>query len=588
MELSAKILSEITVFNKYAKYLVTHKRRETWEELISRNKKMHSKKFPNLKLEIEEAYSYVYDKKVLPSMRSLQFAGKSIELNPSRIYNCSYCPVDDPKAFSESMFLLLGGTGVGYSVQQHHVDKLPPIYKPQKTRRFLIGDSIEGWADSIKMLFKAYMFGKSLPLFDFSDIRAKGARLITAGGKAPGPEPLKECLFQIQKVLDRKENGSRLSPIECHDIMCYIADAVLSGGIRRAAMISFFDFDNEEMISCKSGQWWELEPQRGRANNSAVILQNRIREKEFFSFLEKIKYSKSGEPGIFFTNDKDILSNPCLPSDTFVTLDTGLELIENLINRKFNVLVSGEAHSVTKKGFWNSGTKETIILKLKSGRKLELTANHKVDTINGWIPAEELKVGNLIIISNQQNFTPNVNSESNDFYKGYLLGSFIGDGNVDSESAVLRFWGMDADFYRKSVYEMMEKLGWISHGHVFESRSKANDKKIFCKALYIMADELECIKEEKSLSKKACTGSWSYLAGLVRGYFDADGCVQGDQSKGGISARLASINLENLENVQNILISFGINSKIYNSRHPQRERFLIDNKGGFKKYNCSC
>ena len=312
MNISQEILSDIVVYNKYAKYLPSKQRRETWEELVSRNKEMHQEKFPKLKEEIEDVYKMVYDKKVLPSMRSLQFAGKPISINNSRIFNCSFLPIDDWRSFSEVMFLLLSGCGVGYSVQKHHIEKLPEIRIPKKTRRFLVGDSIEGWADSIKVLMKAY-FGMSTtrPVFDFRDIRPKGAELITVGGKAPGPEPLKECLFQIQKVLDRKEDGEPLKPIEAHDIICYIADAVLSGGIRRAALISLFDLHDNEMLTSKHGAWWELNPQRGRANNSAVVIRSKVRKKDFFELWSKIVASNSGEPGIYFSDDKDWGTNPC-------------------------------------------------------------------------------------------------------------------------------------------------------------------------------------------------------------------------------------------------------------------------------------
>ncbi len=324
MDISQKILSDITVYNKYSKYMDNLKRRETWNEIVDRNKNMHIKKFPLLKEEIEKAYQYVYDKKVLPSMRSMQFAGKPIEINNARIFNCSFVNVDNWVVFPEVMFLLLGGCGVGYSVQKHHIEKLPEIIKPTKERRYLVGDSIEGWADAIKVLFKSYFFGSSRPKFDFRDIRPKGASLITAGGKAPGPEPLKECLFQIQKILDRKNNGEKLSSIECHDIMCYIADAVLSGGIRRAALISLFSFDDEEMLTCKYDNWYEKNPQRGRANNSAVILRDKITEQEFLKFWEKIKLSNAGEPGFFFSTDKDWGTNPCaevsLRSEQFCNL----------------------------------------------------------------------------------------------------------------------------------------------------------------------------------------------------------------------------------------------------------------------------
>jgi ribonucleoside-diphosphate reductase alpha chain len=296
---------------KYAKYVPELKRRETWDELVTRNKEMHQTKFPQLKNEIEEAYKLVYAKKVLPSMRSLQFAGKPIELNNARIFNCSFLPIDDWRSFSEIMFLLLSGCGVGYSVQTHHVDQLPEIKVPTKQKRYLIGDSIEGWADAVRMLCKAYFTGAPLPLFDFRDIRAKGAQLITVGGKAPGPEPLKECLFNLQKVFDRKQNGDKLTSIDAHDMACHIADAVLSGGIRRAALISLFNLDDEAMLTCKFGNWWEENPQRGRANNSAVVMRHKIDEEEFFKLWKKIELSGSGEPGIYFSNDKDWGTNPC-------------------------------------------------------------------------------------------------------------------------------------------------------------------------------------------------------------------------------------------------------------------------------------
>lgn len=375
LDQGSQILSDITVFNKYAKYAPSLERRETWKEIVTRNMEMHIKNYPQLKEEIIANYELVFDKKVLPSMRSLQFAGKPIEINPARIYNCCYLPIDDYRAFSETMFLLLGGTGVGYSIQFHHVDQLPEISKPIRTRRFLIGDSIEGWADAVKTLVKAYYGKGPKPQFDFSDIRPKGARLVTAGGKAPGPEPLKECLLKLEQILERKQNGEKLTPIECHDMLCFIANAVLAGGIRRAAMISGFSFNDDEMLSCKSSSipskilskehpkytskdglqedttkliltvqqgeiiykdmiihidvktgkfwdieqyemdgtlgWWVCNEQRGRANNSAIILRHKIKQNEFLNLWKKIELSNSGEPGIYFSNDKDWFTNPC-------------------------------------------------------------------------------------------------------------------------------------------------------------------------------------------------------------------------------------------------------------------------------------
>ena len=314
MDASQRILSDLTVYMKYAKFVPELNRRETWEELVTRNMEMHIKKYPSLKNEIKEVYEMVYDKKVLPSMRSLQFGGKPIEISPNRIYNCAYLPIDHLDAFSESMFLLLGGTGVGYSVQKHHVEKLPEIRKPNPkyTTRFLIGDSIEGWADAIKVLMKSY-FGKasSTILFDYSDVRPKGARLVTSGGKAPGPQPLKDCIYKLTTMLESKNDGEKLTPIEVHDMVCHIADAVLAGGIRRAALISLFSADDQEMISCKSGSWWEKNPQRGRANNSAALVRHKITREFFMDLWKRVEASGAGEPGIYFTNDKDWGTNPC-------------------------------------------------------------------------------------------------------------------------------------------------------------------------------------------------------------------------------------------------------------------------------------
>jgi len=313
MSLSNDILSEITVHMKYAKYIPEKNRRETWEELVTRNMQMHLKKFPELELQIRKNYKMVFDKKVLPSMRSLQFGGKPIEVAPNRIFNCAFMPIDDWRSFGEAMFLLLGGTGVGYSVQKHHVEKLPEIQKPntKRTRRFLVNDSIEGWADAVKALVRSYFNGGSRLRFDYTDIRPKGAALVTSGGKAPGPQPLRECLVKLEGMLSEKENGDKLSSIEVHDMVCHIADAVLAGGIRRAALISLFSADDDDMIAAKSGNWWETNPQRGRANNSVVLLRHKIDKEYFMNLWDRVKASGAGEPGFYFSNDKDWGTNPC-------------------------------------------------------------------------------------------------------------------------------------------------------------------------------------------------------------------------------------------------------------------------------------
>lgn len=312
MQINQRILSDLIIYMKYARYIPDLQRRELWPEICERYASMLIQRYPLLENEIKAKMQFVLARKILPSMRAMQFAGAAIEKNNSRIYNCAYLPVDDIRAFSEAMFLLLGGTGVGFSVQPDHVDNLPPIKKAQKRRRFLVGDSLEGWADCVKVLMKGY-FGISeyIADFDYSDIRPKGARLVTAGGKAPGPEPLKICIAHLSAILDRKKDGQKVTTLECHDIMCHIANAVLAGGIRRSAMISLFSYHDEEMLTCKFGNWWELNEQRGRANNSVVLPRESVSKEEFFALWKKIELSGSGEPGFYFTNNTDWGTNPC-------------------------------------------------------------------------------------------------------------------------------------------------------------------------------------------------------------------------------------------------------------------------------------
>lgn len=405
VEISNKILSDITVHMKYARYIPELQRRETWEELVTRNKIMHQTKYPNLTEEIENAYKLVYDKKVLPSMRSLQFAGKSIEISPNRIYNCAYLPIDDWRAFGEIMFLLLGGTGVGYSVQRHHVEKLPPIHKPKKDRerRFLIGDSIEGWADSVKALIKSYFNGSSSIRFDYSDIRPKGSRLITSGGKAPGPEPLRIALEKIRSLLDQKNDGEQLRPIEVHDVICHIADAVLAGGIRRAALISLFSANDDEMVSSKFGSWWELNPQRGRANNSAVLLRSKVTEEFFKELWKKIELSNAGEPGIYLSHDKDWGTNPCVTGDTLVAVADGRNAVsikqlaeENYTGPVYSIQTqTGQVVTSYCSRVWKTRENaELVKVTLDDGSEFRCTPDHLIMLRNGnYIPAKDLEEG---------------------------------------------------------------------------------------------------------------------------------------------------------------------------------------------------
>jgi intein/homing endonuclease len=305
-------------------------------------------------------------------------------------------------------FCLAGGevvhnTGVGFSVQKHHVESLPEIRKPSlgKTRRFLVGDSIEGWADAVSVLVKAYFQGGSKPAFDFRDIRPKGARLVTSGGKAPGPQPLKECLIKIEGILDSKNNGDRLAPIEVHDIVCHIADAVLAGGIRRAALISLFSATDEDMLSCKTGSWWEKNPQRGRANNSIVLIRHKITKEYFMDLWKRVEKSGSGEPGIFLSNDKDWGTNPCLTGETQVAVADGRGYVsfKELADEGKDVPVftldeNGIVRSAIMRRPRMTGENVAVYkITMDDGNIIRATENHKFPLKNGDIKT----VGELVV-----------------------------------------------------------------------------------------------------------------------------------------------------------------------------------------------
>ncbi len=337
-----QVASSITVFSKYAKHLPEQSRRETFDEIVNRTRNMHIRKFPKQAEQITWAFERVRDKKVLPSMRSFQFAGKAVEINNARLYNCAYMAASYNKFFSELMYLLLGGSGVGYSNQHRHINQLSAITQPKKSRKYVIQDSIIGWADAVKALFGAYLEGKYLPVFDYGEIRAKGTPLKTAGGKAPGPAPLRTCLSHLQGLLEAKQVGDRLTSVEVSDMACVIADAVRSGGIRRSAMICLFDIDDEAMLSYKSGEWYINHPERGRANVSAVALRGTVTKEQFDKLWKYVELSNSGEPGIVNTHDLDIGINPCaeialrhkqfcnLCTINYSTVETQEDLIERV------------------------------------------------------------------------------------------------------------------------------------------------------------------------------------------------------------------------------------------------------------------
>ncbi len=317
-------LKKYTFVAKYANWKEDKKRRETWAEAVERNKDMMLRKYeqyPDVFPHIDKAYTALLNKEVLGSQRALQFAGDAVFKHNARLFNCISSYTDRLRFFQECMYLLLCGCGTGFSVQKHHIAKLPNLVKEKKgKKKFYIEDSIEGWSDAVGVLVSSYFeqselypeyTGKNVE-FDFSGIRPAGARLSSCSGKAPGPVPLQNALNKIKVLLDKcvEQKLEKIRPIHAYDIVMYSSDAVISGGIRRSATICMFSYDDEEMCKAKTGNWFNENPQRGRSNNSAVLVRSEITREQFAEIIKNTK--EFGEPGFIFVDNHEQLFNPCV------------------------------------------------------------------------------------------------------------------------------------------------------------------------------------------------------------------------------------------------------------------------------------
>lgn len=345
--MSIKELMEYTRISKYARYNEVENRRETWDEQINRVMNMHKVKYADvtgISDELAKAEYAMKKKLVLGSQRALQFGGRAILEKNARLYNCtsSYC--DRPRFFQETMWLLLCGCGVGFSVQKHHIDKLPNIQKPNTDEKIHIDieDSIEGWADAVGQLLSSYFVGKNtfdeyedmnyIPFpacqgkyvtFGYENIRSAGSIIKSSGGKAPGPDGLRNAIEKIRDLLDTllKSGTDKLRPIDAYDIVMHLSDAVLSGGVRRSATICIFSIDDDEMLKAKTGNWHQTNPQRARSNNSVILIRDKITYKQFKNIIQHVK--EFGEPGFVWADDYEFLVNPCVEIGLYAYDDKG-------------------------------------------------------------------------------------------------------------------------------------------------------------------------------------------------------------------------------------------------------------------------
>lgn len=383
---------------------------ENWNETVDRIYGMHEVKLKELGLfndatarALNKAKEFEYNKVILSSQRGRQFASSNknsgILKHEAKIYNCSSTFIDRPEAFSEIMYLLLCGCGVGYSLHKEYIEKLPEVKtKGLSSVTFVIPDSIEGWADSIRKLMDGWFRGYDVKL-DYSEIRPEGS-LIDGKFIAPGAKPLHDSIIKINEIM-QGAIGRKLQSIEIHDICCYIASAVVSGGVRRSAMIAMFDKGDELMLKCKTGNWWEENPQRAFANNSVLALQNEnISYEEIKKMLSVVR--QFGEPGFINVPSYDYVVNPCFTGDTIVAVANGENgvSIKELAERKEWVPMYYKKHTgsvgITEGFAFCTGKKRVIELRLSDGSVIHCTPNHRIMMKNGNYVNAENSVGKIL------------------------------------------------------------------------------------------------------------------------------------------------------------------------------------------------
>jgi len=328
------LMSQTKFYEGYSRWDEDKQRYETWEEAVTRVMNMHREYYKDkmtdqLSQLIDEAESLYKLKYALGAQRALQFGGEQMLKHQMKMYNCTSSYADRPAFFNEIFYILLCGAGAGFSVQKHHVAQLPKIAERKKQAKgYKPEDSIEGWANTLGVLMSSYFVGGgAFPeyegrkvFFDLTGIRPRGA-MISGGFKAPGPEPLRKALDKIEYLLQGLvlKGVTELSPIHVYDIVMYAADAVLAGGVRRSATICLFSADDEQMANAKTGNWFIDNPQRGRSNNSAVIVRDEITREQFAKLMTTIR--EFGEPGFYFVDDKDFTTNPCVEIGMYPQID---------------------------------------------------------------------------------------------------------------------------------------------------------------------------------------------------------------------------------------------------------------------------
>jgi ribonucleotide reductase alpha subunit len=597
-------LQQFQFFDKYSRFNYELGRRETWVETVDRAVDyLHELGGDRLPRETyERIRRAILEMRAMPSMRLLAMAGPAARRNNVAIYNCSFQPVESIDSFVEALIISMAGCGVGFSVESKYVENFPRVRRQTGAppKLITVEDSAEGWAAALREGLQLWFEGGDCH-FDLSLLRHAGAPLKTKGGRASGPEPFRAMLeFTRARILARQ--GSFLRPIDAHDIMAAVGNAAVSGGVRRTAMISLFDYDDDEMRLAKNGDFERDNSQRWNANNSAVWPTGGLTQQEFIRHFMDMVDSGRGEPGIFNRESANTMkparraeaewgTNPCITGDTWILTEQGPRQVTDLVGVKHTTIVDGQRYETTEQGFWETGVKPVLRLRTKEGYTLRLTANHKVLAVPyisrkiehaEWVEAGSLNVGDRIKLHKHREFEWQGDGS---FEQGWLLGSLVGDGSFGHDYARLSFWGEHRAALAERAFTLLEAS---TSGRV---KSKPYDQTqydrimINSRELCALAADYGIYRGVKTITPYVEQGSSRFYCGFLQGLFDADGTVIGSQHKG-VSVRLAQSDLDLLEAAQRMLLRLGIASSIYSKRRPAGPPLLPNGFAGSQEHEC--
>ncbi len=600
-------LSEFIYYKAFSRWIPEEGRRETWIETVDRYVSYMRENLGDMLTDAEysEVREGILRQEAMPSMRLLWGAGPAARAAHMVAYNCSFIAPSKLEDFGEIMMLSMCGCGVGFSVEEQSVQRLPQIERQsgKVLSTHTIADSKEGWANATVLGLKTWFAGKDIQ-FDYSGVRPAGARLKTMGGKSSGPAPLRDLMtFARKKILARQ--GKRLRTIDVHDIVCKIGEIVVAGGVRRSALISLSDLDDTDMRFAKSGQFYMTEPQRSMANNS-VGYNEKPTCTQFLDEWTALAKNGTGERGIFnrgglqkqmparrwnvFAPDAATSgTNPCVPEDTWVLTSEGARQVKDLIGRSFFAIVNGREQAAS--GFYLTGEKEVFDVVTDRGFSFRATDNHRVlvstyrsrkKEVTEWKEVGALRVGDRLMLNRHENVGWGGRGTE---AEGWLLGNLIGDGNIEKNGkANLDYWGITRDvMMQRAVNLVHATVGGRSD--LVGSVASTGYGRVQSVALGQLAAAYGLSNGHKAVTAQIEEASSPFYAGFLRGLFDADGSVQGTQRKG-VSVRLSSSSSELLCGVQRMLARIGIIATTYLNRRPAQARQLPDGRGGSRFYFC--